>query len=76
MRAGEISKLIGYQNKEEVMEKSEKILYHATFANLHLQELIDANVPDLSTASEALLKDAAHLTDGLAEIHQKISRGG
>lgn len=58
------------------MDLSEKVVYHATHAHVHLQELIDAKVPGLSTMSETLLKDAAALTDGLAEIHMKISRGG
>jgi hypothetical protein len=58
------------------MDLSEKIAYHATHASIHLRELIDSKVPGLSTMSEALLKDAEVLTNGLAEIHVKISRGG
>jgi len=58
------------------MELSEKITHHATHAHIHLQELIDIKVPGLSHMSEALLKDAAHLTDSLAELHARISRGG
>lgn len=58
------------------MEHSAKIAYHAMNAYIHLQALIDMKVPELSSTSEALLKDAAHLADSLSEIHSKIARGG
>lgn len=51
------------------MELSQKITYHATHAYIHLKELADTEIPDLSQSNVQLLKDAAKVVDGLAAVY-------
>lgn len=49
------------------MEQPDKILFHATNANIHLQELLDLELKEVSTTSMEALKLATEITDEIAK---------